>query len=143
MRQKLQGMLLAYIRENNPDLLQQLEEDDALHAWVLEKIKEVELVLNQSKPSVALEVQCMDIMTADLRPSRMRYIRDLFEERFPDEHDQMLRAGTLTYEVLEMAAACHELFENMPIVEGLENPQLDRLAVNRISDYLHAQMVEL
>ncbi len=141
MKDKLQGMLLRYIRENNPDLLQQLEEDDALHAWVLDKLKEVEMVLSQSKPGAALEAQCMDIMTADLRPSRMRYIRDLFEERFPEDHDRMLESGTLTYEMVEITALCHDLFEDMPLIEGIENPSLDRLTVIKISDYLHEQMV--
>ena len=48
MTNRLQGLLLGYIRENNPELLLQLEQDDALHAWVLEKILEVELVLNSA-----------------------------------------------------------------------------------------------
>lgn len=136
-------MLLAYIRENNPDLLRQLEEDDALHAWVLDKLKEVEMVLSQSKPGSQTEQRCMDIMTADIKPSKFRYVRDLFEERFPDEYDRMLEAGTLTYEVLAMAGLCHNLFEDHPIVDDMEDPQLDRLAVAAISNYLHEQMVEV
>jgi hypothetical protein len=139
MKEKLQGMLLGYIRENNPDLFQQLDEDDALHAWVLEKLKEVEMVLNQSRPNAALEAQCMDIMTADLRPSRMRYLRDLFEERFSGEHDLMLASGTLTYELMEMVSACHDLFEDNVLLDGIDHPELDRLIVKRISTYLHSQ----
>lgn len=137
MRDKLQGLLLAYLTENNPELLEQLEEDDALHAWVLEKLKEVELVLQSSKPLFEIEREAMDIMTADIRPSRYRYLRDLFEERFPEEYDRMLDAGTLRYELVTIVGICHNLFESHTIMESIDNPQLDRLAVAVISDYLH------
>jgi hypothetical protein len=136
MTDKLQGLLLGYIRENNPELLLQLEQDDALHAWVLEKIREVALVLNNAKPSALNEHECMEILTADLRPSKFRYVQDLFETEFRDDYERMLAAGTLTYELIEMVSACHSLFEDMPLVEGMDNPQLDHAVAGVINDYL-------
>lgn len=136
MTDKLQSLLLGYIKENNPELLLQLEEDDALHAWVLEKIREVELVLKNAKRTALDEMACMEIMTADLRPSRFRYVRDLFEMEFTDAHERMQEAGTLTYELVNMVGACHSLFEEMPLVEGMENPHLDHAVAGVISDYL-------
>jgi hypothetical protein len=136
MKNKLQDLLLAYIRENNPDLLEQLLTDDALQAWVHDKINEVEMVLTQSKPFKAIEAESMEIMTADLRPNRIRYIRDLFEERFPDEYEQLITTGLLTYELVAMVALCQDLFEIYPITEDMEHAELDRQLVIKISEYL-------
>lgn len=138
MTNKLQGLLLGYIRENNPELLLQLEEDDALHAWVLEKIKEVEMVLTASKPSYMIEAECMEIMTADLKPSRFRYVRDLFETEFTDVYDRMRDAGTLNYELISLVSACHQVFEDMPLIEDMDNPQLDHAIAGVIGEYLQA-----
>ena len=55
MKNRLQDLLLDYILEHNPELFQQLLRDDALHVWVLDKIKEVDMVLTQSKPFKAIE----------------------------------------------------------------------------------------
>lgn len=136
MTDKLQGLLLGYIRENNPELLLQLEQDDALHAWVMEKIQEMVLVLNNAKPTFLNESECMEILTADLKPSKFRYIRDLFEAEFTNEYDRMMEAGTLTYELVNMVSACHGLFEDMPLIEDMENPQLDHAVAWVINDYL-------
>ncbi len=137
MRDKLQGLLLGYIRENNPDLLFQLEEDDALHAWVLEKIQEVELVLQNSKPSLLMEADYLDLMTAELKPSKFHYIRDLLEEAFPAEYEQMKASGALSIEVVNMISACKGLFDEFPLSEDMEeNLALDHAATGVISDFL-------
>ena len=104
MKNRLQDLLLDYIREHNPELFQQLLRDDALHVWVLDKIKEVDMVLTQSKPFKAIEAECMERMTADIRPNRIRYVRDLLEERFSDEYDQLLISGLLNYELVAMTS---------------------------------------
>ena len=136
MTDKLQALLLGYIKENNPELLLQLEQDDALHAWVLDKIREVEMVLLDAKPNLPNETDCMEMLTADLKPSKFKYVRDLFETEFTHEYDRMLEAGTLTYELVNMVSACHDLFDDMPLVEDIENPDLDHAVAGVINDYL-------
>ena len=138
MTNKLQGLLLGYIKENNPELLLQLEQDDALHIWILEKIREVELVLNHAKPSLLSETDYMEFLTADLKPSKFRYVRDLFETEFRDDFERMREAGTLSYELVNIVSACHELFEDMPIIEDMENPHLDHAVAVVINDYLQS-----
>jgi hypothetical protein len=138
MTNRLQSLLLGYIRENNPELLLQLEQDDALHAWVMEKILEVELVLNSAKPTLLNEKECMEILTADLKPSKFKYIRDLFEAEFTTEYERMQKAGTLNYELLNMVSACHDLFDDMPLREDMENPHLDHAVAGVINDYLQS-----
>ena len=138
MTNRLQGLLLGYIRENNPELLLQLEQDDALHAWVLEKILEVELVLNSAKPTLLNETECMELLTTDLKPSKFKYVRDLFEAEFTNEYDRMLKAGTLNYELVNMVSACHDLFDDMPLTEDMENPHLDHAVSGVINDYLQS-----
>lgn len=139
MKQKLQGLLLGYIRENNPGLFKQLQEDDGLHAWIMEKIAEVELVLNASMPSPT-EKDFMDLMAVDLHPSRFRFVRDLFETEFTDMYEQMRKAGTLQYELLSMVALCHHLFDEMPFEEGIDNPQLDHAVACVMGEYLQIEV---
>ena len=139
MTNKLQGLLLGYIKENNPELLLQLEQDDALHTWVMEKIQEVELVLNNAKPTLLNETEYMEILTADLKPSKFRYVRDLFETEFTNDYERMVEAGTLSYELVNIVSACHQLFEDMPIIEGMENPHLDHAVARVINDYLQSE----
>lgn len=136
MKNKLQDLLLNYIREHHPLLLQQLLADDALHAWVLDKLSVVDMVLTQSKPYHLLEAECMELLTADLRPHRLRYIRDLFEERFTHEYEELCLTGSLHYELTAMAALCKDLFDEYPLIEGMEYPHLDQQVVQRISKYL-------
>lgn len=138
MTNHLQGLLLGYIKENNPELLFQLEKDDALHQWVMEKIQEVELVLNNAKPTNLSESDFMKIFRADLHPSRFRYVRDLLETEFTDVYERMLASGTLHYELVNMVSACHFLFEDMPLISDMDNPQLDHAVAGVISDYLEA-----
>ncbi len=104
MSDKLQGLLLGYIRENNPDLLQQLDEDDSLHAWVIEKIREVELVLLQAKPIP--DAEFLDLMTVDLKPSKYNYLRDLLEDEFPDDYQRLKDSGMLRYEIIHIIHLC-------------------------------------
>jgi hypothetical protein len=137
MSDKLQGLLLGYIRENNPDLLQQLDEDDALHAWVIEKIREVEMVLGDAKAACMPDTEYVDLMTADLKPSKFHYMRDLLEDQFSEDFDQLLQAGTLRADIIQMIAACGNLFEEMPLREIVEeNVQLDYAVKRVISNYL-------
>lgn len=136
MKNKLQDLLLDYIREHHPDFLQQLLSDDTLQAWVLDKIKVVDMMLTQSKPYHLLEAECMELLTADLRPKRWRYIRDLFEERFTHEYEQLCLTGMIHYELTAMAALCKDLFDQYPLIEGMDYPDLDQQIVARINQYL-------
>ncbi len=136
MSDTLQGLLLSYIRENNPELLLQLTKDDGLHQWVCEKIQEVEMVLNDAKTVDLSETAFLNIFTNDLQPSRFRYVRDLFETEFTDRYERMLEAGTLNYELINIVGSCHGLFEDIPLIEGMENPQLDHAVAQVINEYL-------
>jgi hypothetical protein len=134
MSDKLQGLLLGYIRENNPDLLQQLDEDDSLHAWVIEKIREVELVLQQSK--ALPDAEFLDLMTVDLKPSKYNYVRDLLEDEFPDDYERLKESGMLRYEIIHLIHLCSYYFETMPVAQDPdENRQLDYAVSGMITDY--------
>lgn len=136
MKNKLQYLLLDYIREHHPELLQQLLSDDALHAWVLDKLSVVDMVLTQSKPYHLLEAECMELLTVDLRPKRWRYVRDLFEERFTLEYEQLCITRMHHYEITAMTALCKDLFDQYPLIEGMDYPDLDQQIVARISQYV-------
>ena len=114
----------------------QLQKDDALHAWVSDKIQEVEMVLNESQTGQVNEDQFFDILTIDLQPSRFRYVRDLFETEFRDDYERMMEAGTLNYELVNLVSACHPLFEEFPLIEGMDNSQMDHAVAGVIYEYL-------
>ena len=137
MNDKLQGLLLGYIRENNPDLLYQLDEDDALHAWVTEQIREVELVLGNAKATRIADTAYMDLMTVELKPSKFHYMRDLLEDQFVEDFNRFLASGELRYELIELIGLCNPFFEAMPLQEDIhENRQLDHAVKGVISQYL-------
>lgn len=78
MQQTLMNKLHEYIRENNPDLLFQLEEDGKVTEYLSDKISTVSSLIKQTengKPTYIIEDACMDVMTQDLRPSKFNYIK--------------------------------------------------------------------
>ena len=96
------------------------------------------MVLNSAKPTLLNETECMELLTTDLKPSKFKYVRDLFEAEFTNEYDRMLKAGTLNYELVNMVSACHDLFDDMPLTEDMENPHLDHAVSGVINDYLQS-----
>jgi len=74
MQQALITKLHEYIRENNPDLLLQLEEDGKVTEYLSDKISTVSALIKQTdtgEPAYIIEDACMDVLTHDLRPSKI------------------------------------------------------------------------
>lgn len=113
MKENLQILLLAYLRENNPDLLFQLEEDDVLHAWILEKLRGSE--------DVADEAVFLETVTQDLRPSKYNYLKNILENEFPQDYQRLVDTGVLVFEVVGMIGACNNVFEKLPLTDDADN----------------------
>ena len=84
MREILIKKLHEYIRENNPELLLQLEEDSKVTEYLSNKVNTAYPIIIEykGKPDYIIEEACMNVLTQDLRPSKFNYIRNILEEEF-------------------------------------------------------------
>ncbi len=140
MQQSLINKLHEYIRENNPDLLFQLEEDRKVTEYLSDKISTVSALIKQTengKPTYIIEDACMDVLTQDLRPSKFNYISNLLQEEFETIYNQLQESGTLKLEVINLIDQCQPVFADLNFSEENEDNQFLRYAIlGTISEYL-------
>ena len=140
MKEILINKLHEYIRENNPDVLLQLEEDSKVTEYLSDKVSTVKALLNQldkGQPGYIIEDSCMDVMTQDLRPSKYNYIRNILEEEFESTYQQLQQSGTLKFEVINLIHQCQSVFEDLNFSEENEANQFLGYAITgTISEYL-------
>jgi hypothetical protein len=81
MQGTLINNLYQYIRENNPDILLELEENGSVTKYLSEKVSSLDSLFEQlskeSKPAYIIEELCMNFLTEDLKPSRYNYILNI------------------------------------------------------------------
>jgi hypothetical protein len=140
MQQALITKLHEYIRENNPDLLFQLEENGKVTEYLSDKISTVSSLIKQmenGKPTYIIEDACMDVLTHDLRPSKFNYISNLLQEEFETTYNRLQESGTLKFEVINLINQCQSVFEDLNFSDENEDNQFLRYAIlGTISEYL-------
>jgi Domain of unknown function (DUF1896) len=140
MKQVLIKKLHAYIRENNPDLLVELEESDKVNEYLFNKVNTVSGLIKQldsGEPAYIIEDACMDVLTKDLRPSKFNYISNLLEEEFESTYNQMLESGLIKFEIVNMVLQCQSVFDDLNFSEENEDNQFLRYAIiGTIKEYL-------
>lgn len=133
MISKLKEKLLAYILTNNPDLGMQLQSEYSITQYVEDKIMSIMPILEgwygEGKPTYVIEELAVQAMTKDLRPSRFNYIKQIVREEFTDDYERLEKAGILTYEVINLVAACREQFETFGFTEESRDNRFLRYAV--------------
>ena len=143
MQEILIHKLHQYIRENNPDLLLQLEEDNEVTEFLSNKISTVDGLLNQldkGQPAYIIEETCMDILTQDLRPSKFNYICTILEEVFEASYQQLHESGMLQFEVINLINHCQPVFDTIGFTEENEdNWELRYTITGAISEYLEGK----
>ena len=83
----------------------------------------------------------MNTMTADLRPSKFNYIRNILEDEFPKDFQRLHDSGVLIFEVINMIATCKDVFDKTSLTEENEDDSMLRSVVTGvISDYLQDVM---
>jgi hypothetical protein len=142
MEKVLKEKLWAFIVHNNPDLLFRLQENQAVNAYLDEKISGIEPLINQllseGNPDYVIEEQCWESLTADLKPSRYIYIRSVLEEDFQTDYARLSQMGTLTYEILNILEACKEILDDLQFSKDNEDERAIRYAViGEIHNYLN------
>ena len=142
MRQTLINKLHEYIRENNPDLLFQLEEDKKVTEYLSDKLSTVSALIKQTengKPAYIIEDACMDVLTQDLRPSKFNYICNLLQEEFESTYNQILESGILKFEVINLTNQCQSVFDDLNFsVENEDNEFIRYAILGSIGEYLEA-----
>lgn len=132
MKKILINKLYEYIRENNPDLLFQLEEGRKVTEYLTDKISTVSALIKQTdsgKPAYIIEEACMDVLTQDLRPSKFNYISNVLEEEFEDTYQQLQESRTFKIEVINVISFCQSVFEDLNFSEENEDNQFLRYAI--------------
>jgi hypothetical protein len=141
MKTILASKLYEYLRDNNPDILFRLGESNSTGSYIKEKLDAVELIIQQNKPAYQMEYECMNMMTADLRPSKFNYIRNILEDEFPKDFQRLHDSGVLIFEVINMISTCKDVFDKISLTEENEDDSMLRSVVTGvISDYLQDVM---
>ena len=131
---------MEYLRENNPDVLIFLEEEDSLIWYVNEKIGSIaellQVLSEEQHPGYVIEEMCMNELTADLRPSKYHYIRELLQQEFPRQYHHLFDTGILRLEIINMISNCLPLFEAFGFSEQMEDDKnLRYVIVGTIKEY--------
>jgi len=131
----------SYLVANHPDLLVQLQESRSVTEYIQDKVLSVKPLLDQllaeEKPAYIIEELCLAELTADLRPSKFHYIRQVLEEDFLQAYRGFEKMGVLTYEIINMIEVCKPVFERLGFTEESEDDRiLKYVIIGSISEYL-------
>lgn len=142
MQETLLRRLHEYIRDNNPELLVILQEENRLTDYLNESVASVDGLINQlvaeNRPPSVIEEECMEELTKPLRPSRYSYIKLILEEEFPNDFERMLNSNVLTTEMINMITACEEVFDELKFSEATEDNRFLRYAITgAVYEYLN------
>lgn len=136
--------LHRYIVGHNPELLLRLEEGFSLTDYLEAKAAAVLPLINQwtaeGQAAYLIEERCLQEMTAELRPSRFLYLKELLEEEFIAEYTALRESGTLTYELVNLLNKAAPVFEELGFSQATEDDRLTRYAIiGIVQEYLSLQ----
>ncbi len=140
MKENIINKLREYIRENNPDLLMQLEEDVKITEYLSDKVNTINALIDQQdkkRSAYIIEEVCMDVLAQDLRSSKFNYLSSILQEEFENTYLQLQKSGTLKFEIINLIKECQPVFNDLNFSEANEDNQFLRYAiVGTISEYL-------
>jgi hypothetical protein len=142
MENILKEKLWEYIIHNNPELMYKLQEQYGVTEYLDQKVKSVlalaDEMASECTPGEIIEEICINVLTAELKPSRFTYLRLLLLEEFRDKYVDFARSGTLTFEVLNLMGACSDFFETSGFTAGsTTDPNFKNTLIPKITDYLN------
>ncbi|MFC4233314.1 DUF1896 family protein [Parasediminibacterium paludis] len=144
MQEILTEKLHEYIINNNLNLLIELQQEGKVDTYLQEKVATADELISQlqsdNTPSYIIEEQCLDLLTKDLRPSKFNYVLRVLEEDFEKQYQQFREAGILTYETINLIAACNPVFEALGFTTDNEDDKQLRYAITgTVKQYLDKQ----
>lgn len=114
--------LHSRLMQLNPELFVQLQEEQQVTAYLNS------FLLVPGDPEEAL----CDAIT----PSRYDYVAEVLQEEFQEAHLSFSNAGILTYELINLSAACTGVFEHFGFPENEESRMLRYAVIGTIAEYL-------
>jgi signal recognition particle GTPase len=134
--------LYQYIRENNPDILLELEQTGSVTDYLSNKVNTVEplyeQLIKEGKPTYIIEELSMNFLTEDLKPSRYNYILNILESDFEIKYKQFTESGILIYEITNMVKYCQSVFDDLNFSEENEDNRFLRYAITGvINEYVN------
>ena len=132
MQQTLIHKLHEYIRENNPDLLLQLNEGIQVSKSLTPQLNNVRTLINHlenNDPEYIIEDTCLTVLTLELRPSKFNYIRDILKEKFPASYNEFQASGILKFEIINLIMHCQSVFEDLNFSAENQGNQFIRCAI--------------
>ncbi len=140
MKTILKDKLWAYIVAHNPDLMLTLQEEFSVTRYLTEKVNDImpmaETLVSERRPQYIIEEMCLQEMTAELRPSKYLFIREIVEQEFSEQYEALRDSGTLTYEIVNLINECSPLFAELGFRENGENSSLRYAVISQVDDYL-------
>ncbi len=141
MHELLRLKLHKYIKDNNPDLLVSLQQDENVSNYLKDRVESIDELLNEmastNTPAYIIEERCMDELTRELRPSKYNYLLSILEEEFEIEFQSLKENGLLTYEIINLIEECKPVFEVFGFSEESEsNRHLQYCIIGSIKEYL-------
>ena len=144
MQEMLKEKLWAYIVQNNPDLMLNLQQDFSVTGYLEQKVFNVQPLLKkllaQDKPAYVIEELCMAELTKDLRPSRFNYILSVLEDEFGQDFLRIKESGLLTYEIVNLISESETVFETFGFTQVNEQDRILRYAIaGTIRQYMESK----
>lgn len=140
----MQGILInnlyQYIKENNPDILLELEQAGNTTQYLNNKVSTVDSLIEQlgkeGKRLHIIEEMCMQFLTEDLKPSRYNYILHILESEFGQQYNQFIESGLL-FEINNIIKHCKPVFDDLNFSEENEDNRFLSLAIiGVVKEYL-------
>ena len=143
MKVTLISNLYQYIRENNSDVLMELEESGGVTKYLSDRVSAVDSLLEQltkeNKPAYIIEELCIGFLTEDLKPSRYNYILNILELEFEKKYNQFIESGLLLYEVCNIIKCCQPVFDDLNFSEENEDNRFLRYDITGVlAEYLNS-----
>ncbi len=144
MQEMLKEKLWAYIVQNNPDLMLNLQQDFSVTGYLEEKVNGIQPLASQlqaeNKPGYIIEELCMAELTKDLRPSRFNYIYNVLEDEFEHDFLRIKQTDLLTYEIVNLISESETVFETLGFTQVSEQDRMLRYAIaGTIRQYMESK----
>lgn len=129
MKDRLAENLWSFIKVNNPDLSHQLEESDGEAAYLNSRLDTVytyyEQLTDAGRPDHVIEELCLSRLTADLKPSRFKYLSCVLKDEFPRIYNGWYQDGWLTEQTIRLTRFCKPVFDLFGLRS--QEPYYDRI----------------
>ncbi|MFC4872127.1 DUF1896 family protein [Negadavirga shengliensis] len=147
MKHILKEKLHNYLLSEHPDLLNDLQEDQGITAFIEQKVEGVTSLMEelggQKIPEYIIVEKCMDALAGEFPPSRYNYILNVLEEEFSNDFLRFQANGILRWEVLNMLRECAQVFDAFDIDRPFEESrELYYAVTGTLHEYLMQQSQE-